>query len=165
VGWLAGSGLALNNGIVVDRFCRSPSDPHCYAVGDVANADNAIYGRPLRLETWRNAERQAAAVAGFISGSRSEPFAELPWMWSDQYDLNLQVVGFPGEAEEEIWRGSPQDREFCVLGLRAGAVVAGTLVNQGRNRRPIEAMVESAAVIERSALGDASIPLKQLVRS
>lgn len=96
--FLQQAGISCHNGVVVDSNCRSLDAPWCYAVGDVANCDNAFYGRSLRQETWRNAEKKLAlAVAQQIAGI-AQPYAEIPWMWTDQLGHNIQIVGLIEES-------------------------------------------------------------------
>src|SRR5690606_18481249 len=87
----AEAGLAIDNGIVVDAHGQT-SYPDIYAAGDVANQPNTILGRRIRLESWENAQNQAIAAAKSMLG-KGAPFAEIPWFWSDQFDLNIQLVG------------------------------------------------------------------------
>jgi len=84
----AASGLAVDDGVVVNQFGRT-SDEHIFAAGDVTKHFNPILGRAVRLEAWQNAQNQAIAVAKVIAGG-SDPFAEVPWLWTDQYDMNMR---------------------------------------------------------------------------
>ncbi|HEJ2439715.1 TPA: FAD-dependent oxidoreductase, partial [Burkholderia multivorans] len=85
------AGLAVDDGIVVDEF-GATSDPAIFACGDVANHHNGWLKRRVRLESWANAQNQAIAAAKAVLGVRA-PYAEIPWFWSDQYDVNLQILG------------------------------------------------------------------------
>ncbi|MFX1677579.1 FAD-dependent oxidoreductase [Paraburkholderia sp. A2WS-5] len=163
VGFLDGTGLASREGVSVDERCRSPLAPWCYAAGDVAQAWHALYGKPVRLETWRNAENQAAAVAGFIMG-RNEPYMEIPWMWTDQAGHNVQVVGLPSRDDEVCVRATRNGHPSTVLLLREGCVTGGVLIDNGRERRHLEALVARRAKPAPERLGDASIPLKELAQ-
>jgi 3-phenylpropionate/trans-cinnamate dioxygenase ferredoxin reductase component len=158
--WLSGSGLPLLDGIVVDAFCRSPADSDCYAVGDVANTWHSRYGRPVRQETWRNAENQAQAVARILCG-QIEPYVETPWMWSDQYDTNLQILGLPDVADAHIVRGDPLNGSFCWLGTRNGVLVSAALVNCGRERRALESMIDAGVSMDFTTLSDPHVALKR----
>lgn len=158
-GFLERAGITCRNGVVVDASCRSPDSPWCYAVGDVANCDNAFYGRSLRQETWRNAENQALAVARQIAGD-AQPYGEIPWMWTDQLGHNIQVVGLIEEADGHVWRGDlAQDKATLVL-LREGRVVAAVMVNQGKERKALEALIRERRVVDQTLLGDLSVSLK-----
>ena len=97
------AGLAVDNGIAVDEQGRT-SDPHVFAAGDVANTPLACLGRRVRLESWANAQNQAivAAKAALDADVR---YDELPWFWSDQHDVNLQMLGMPSRWSEPVARG------------------------------------------------------------
>lgn len=91
------AGLACEGGIRVDSFCRT-SHPHVFAAGDVAVAPNTLAGRPLRLESWQNAQEQGAVAARNMLG-KVESYDPLPWFWSDQFGHRLQVAGMPRQAD------------------------------------------------------------------
>ncbi|MGH7091503.1 MAG: NAD(P)/FAD-dependent oxidoreductase, partial [Stellaceae bacterium] len=109
------AGLAVEDGIKVDEFGRS-SDPQIFAAGDVTRHWNPLVGRAIRLEAWQNAQNQAIAVAKIMAGG-TEPFSEVPWFWTDQYDMNLQMAGAPAGWDELVWRGEPVERGFTVFHL------------------------------------------------
>ena len=162
VRFLEGSGIATNNGIAVDAFCRLAHDRNCYAVGDVANTFNPLYGRHVRLETWRNAENQGRAVAEFICG-RTEPFLEVPWMWTEQYARNVQVIGLWESTAEVVERGDFGEPGSACVWSRGGTVVGGVLIESGRDRRVIEKLVSERTQINPSKFLDLSQPLRKLV--
>ena len=112
------AGLACENGIVVDEFART-SDADVYAIGDCANHPNPLLGRRLRLESVQNAIDQAKAAALAITG-KPKPYAEVPWFWSDQYDLKLQIAGISAPGDTVILRGDPSLRKFAAFYLRDG---------------------------------------------
>jgi 3-phenylpropionate/trans-cinnamate dioxygenase ferredoxin reductase subunit len=92
------AGLAIADGIVVDHF-GATSDPRIFACGDVANHPSAWLKRRVRLESWANAQNQAISTAKALLGT-FEPYADIPWFWSDQYDVNLQILGdIPNDAQ------------------------------------------------------------------
>jgi NADPH-dependent 2,4-dienoyl-CoA reductase/sulfur reductase-like enzyme len=158
---LAGCGLDLSNGVLVDEWGRS-ADARIFAVGDVARTFHPRLGRHLRHESWRNAESQGHAVAAAIMG-HPLPEAPLPWMWTDQYDLNVQVAGVATAESDWVLRGSLADRKFTLIALQDGVVVAGCTVNQGRDMRFVQQLV--GRPVERSALADAAQPLQALARA
>ncbi|MFJ1258279.1 NAD(P)/FAD-dependent oxidoreductase [Cupriavidus sp. CuC1] len=161
VEFLDGSGIATAGGIPVGEDCRSPVAPWCLAAGDVSITYNSLYDTALRQETWRNAESQARAVAEFLMG-RTEPFLEIPWMWTDQFEHNIQVVGRPDGADEVITSHDKAGRIATILSLRGGRIVAGVLINNGRDRRYLEKLIRSGVTVERHRLADVSISLKEL---
>ncbi|NBA94843.1 NAD(P)/FAD-dependent oxidoreductase [Pseudomonas sp. R5(2019)] len=158
-GFLEQTGITCVNGVVVDAFCRSPDASWCYAVGDVANCDNAFYGRPLRQETWRNAENQALAVAQQIVGA-AQPYSEIPWMWTDQFGHNIQVVGLIDEADGHVWRGDLAQGKATMVLLKECRVVAAVMVNQGKERKALEALIRGRRQIDEALLSDVSVSLK-----
>lgn len=156
------AGIQCDNGIVVDEFCCSPSEPWCYAVGDVANTFSPFYGRHMRQETWRNAENQARAVALQIVG-QAAPYHEIPWMWSDQFGHNIQVVGTIEDFDQQILRGNPAEHQATWILLKEGRVVGGVMINQARDRKPLEALINARALIDNELLADGKVALKKLV--
>lgn len=127
------AGLEVQDGIIVDGFGRS-SDPDIYAIGDVARHFNPLLGRTIRVESWHNAQNQSAAVARVVAGAHS-PYAEVPWFWSDQYDMNLQTIGYSSDWDRVIVRGEPADGRFTVLYLQGNRLVAANMINNGRDLR------------------------------
>src|SRR5262249_6691256 len=100
-GLASAAGLAIDNGIAVDDHGRT-SDPAIYAAGDVTSHPNALLGRRVRLESWENAQNQAIHVGKAILGKAERPYAEIPWFWSDQYDLNIQLAGLPTRWDRAV---------------------------------------------------------------
>lgn len=122
VGLAASAGLDVGDGILVDELCRT-SAPGVHAAGDIANHPNPILGRRVRIEHWQNAQHQAQAAARTILGD-GVPFAEVPWVWSDQYGVNLQVAGLPQPTDEVVLRGEPESLCFTAFLLREGSLAA-----------------------------------------
>ncbi len=111
------AGLACDNGIVVDLAART-ADPAIFAIGDCARRPLPHYGRDWRLESVPNALEQAKQAAATICG-RAPPASEVPWFWSDQYDLRLQIAGMPFDATQVVLRGDPDGGSFAVFHLAA----------------------------------------------
>ncbi|RZO72683.1 MAG: ferredoxin reductase [OM182 bacterium] len=121
------AGLRCENGIVVDEHCRT-SDPHIFAAGDCSNHPNPLLGRRLRLESVPNAMEQArVSVANMLGDPKT--YAAVPWFWSDQYELKLQMVGFSADGDSEVLRGDMASNQFAIFYLKAGTVVAADAVN------------------------------------
>jgi len=151
------AGLEVENGVIVDAFGRT-SDPAIFAAGDVTNHPNALFGRRLRLESVHNAIEQAKAVARAIAG-QPHPYADVPWFWSDQFDLKLQIAGV-GDPEDELeLRGDPSSRAFSCLHLRDGRLVATDCVNRGGDFLAAKRLIGAGAVLERSRIADPDVPL------
>jgi 3-phenylpropionate/trans-cinnamate dioxygenase ferredoxin reductase component len=151
------AGLVVDNGIVVDEFGRT-SDPAIFAAGDVTNHPNALFARRLRLESVHNAMAQAKAVAQAIAG-QPVPYAEVPWFWSDQYDLKLQIAGVGDPDDELILRGDPGLRAFSCLHLRGGRLVAIDCVNRGGDFLAAKKLIGERRPIERARAADPTVPL------
>jgi NADPH-dependent 2,4-dienoyl-CoA reductase/sulfur reductase-like enzyme len=125
-GWLDGSGLEIDNGVVCDSRCRAADG--VYAVGDVARWHHEGLGRLVRLENRTNATEQAVAVAGAILGD-DRPYAPVPYFWTDQFDVKVQVHGLVpagDDVEVDIVDGDVPGRRF-VARYRSGGVVTGVL--------------------------------------
>lgn len=134
VGWLAGSGLTLDDGVLCDATLHAA--PDVFAVGDVARWPHPLAGRPVRIEHWTNAVEQAAHVARQVAqaGAGTAPFAAVPYFWSDQYDGRLQAHGFPGAGDEiEVVDGDLGSERFVVHYRRAGRMTA--VVGRARPRQ------------------------------
>jgi 3-phenylpropionate/trans-cinnamate dioxygenase ferredoxin reductase subunit len=150
-------------GIIVDEFCET-SVPGVYAAGDVANHPSAILGERVRLEHWRNAQNQAVAAAGSMVGER-KPFDEVPWFWSDQYDLALQVAGHPCSTDDVVRRGQPGSGPFTLFYLRDGVVRCVLGVNRPRDVRVGMDLIAARARIDPAALADPGTDLRALARA
>ena len=133
------AGLRCGNGIYVDDYCLT-SDPDIYAAGDCTNHPNPLMGCRLRLESVHNAIEQGKTAAAHIAG-REMPYAQIPWFWSDQYDLKLQTVGVWSEADETILRGNPATRSFSVFYLKEGKLVCIDAIND-----PVSFMMGKKAI-------------------
>jgi 3-phenylpropionate/trans-cinnamate dioxygenase ferredoxin reductase subunit len=121
------AGLACDNGIVVDETCRT-SDPDIYAAGDCTQHPSVRYGRRVRLESVDNAIEQARIAAASMCGIEAR-HEQIPWFWSDQYDLKLLIAGLSDGFEEAIVRGEPSGGRFSVWYLRSGELLAVDAIN------------------------------------
>jgi 3-phenylpropionate/trans-cinnamate dioxygenase ferredoxin reductase subunit len=150
------------NGVDVDALCRT-SLPDVYAIGDCAAHDNLYAGGiRLRLESVQNAHDMAATAARAIVG-QPEPYAALPWFWSNQYDLKLQTVGLSVGHDSTVVRGDPASRSFSVLYLLAGRVIALDCVNATRDYVQGRKLILERTVAAPERLADVSVPLKELL--
>ena len=128
----ASAGLEVDNGIVIDDRART-SDRNIVAAGDCTSRDMALYGRRVRLECVPSAGEQAKVAAATISG-KSKEIAALPWFWSDQYDVKLQIAGLNTGFDEVVLSGDPRlDRDFTCFYLRQGELIAADCVNRPRD--------------------------------
>lgn len=140
------SGLIVENGIIVDEFCRT-SDESIFAVGDVACQYNEFARRLLRLESWENAQLQAMKVAKTIVGA-AQTAASIPWFWSDQYDLRIQMLGLPGEFDSTVMRGSIQASEFSQIYLKDGKIIYACSVNHPKELATMKKLMMKGITIE-----------------
>lgn len=157
------AGLVCNDGIMVDEYCRT-SDPDVLAVGDCTNHPNPLLGRRLRLESVHNAQEQAKTAATTILGGL-EPYAQVPWFWSDQYDLKLQIVGMSSRAEQAVIRGEPDSRSFAVFFLDDGRLTATYAINSPREFMLSKKLVAIGARPDPARLSDPSVPFKEIAEA
>ncbi len=152
--------LKVLNGIVVDAFTRT-EDPKIFAIGDCCNHENVFMQRRLRLESVPNATEQARVCAASICGNPT-PYAAVPWFWSDQYDLKLQMVGLSEGYDELVIRGDMAKESFCALYLRNGILISADAVNRPNEFMPAKRMVAQRASVAAAQLRDENITLKSL---
>jgi 3-phenylpropionate/trans-cinnamate dioxygenase ferredoxin reductase component len=161
----AHAGLRIDNGIRVDAELRT-SDPHIFAAGDCCSFPHRLFGgRRMRLETWRNAYDQAKVAAQTVLG-RPAVYDAVPWFWSDQYDLGLQVAGMPDEADRSIVR-TRRDGGVVEFGLAAdGRIVSAAGLGPGtsvaRDVRGAELLIANEIEPDPIALADPDVTLKSL---
>jgi len=156
----ATAGLPCDNGIVVDEFCRTV-DPHILAIGDCTSHPNPLLHRRLRLESVHNAQEQAKTAAAAIIGT-AQPYAQIPWFWSDQYDLKLQIVGFSARHEQAVVRGDPAARSFAVFFLDEGRLTSCYAINSPREFMLSKKLVAAGARPDPAALADKDRPFKEI---
>jgi NADPH-dependent 2,4-dienoyl-CoA reductase/sulfur reductase-like enzyme len=133
-GWLEGSGLTIDNGIVCDA--TSLAAPGVTAAGDVARWESPRYGRLLRVEHWEHAIQhgEAAARRLLVADADAVPFDPVPWFWSDQYDRKIQLAGVSAPHDEvEVVIGSTDERRFVALYGHEGRVTAVLGMNRPRH--------------------------------
>jgi len=156
------AGLATDNGIVVDRNLRTSVDD-VFAAGDVANAYNPFYGGRIRVEHWANAAEQGRLAAGSMLGKRAGA-GEIPYFFSDQYDVGIEYSGYATEWDEVVFRGDRAGREFLAFWLRDGRVVAGLNMNVWDLHDEIRDLIRSRRRVSRVDLADPDIPLSIIGR-
>jgi 3-phenylpropionate/trans-cinnamate dioxygenase ferredoxin reductase component len=160
-------GLKVENGIVTDAYCQT-SEAGIYAAGDAACFFHPLFGRMLRLEAWRHAERQGKVVALNLLG-RAVEYRDAPWMWSDQYDLHLQVTGLLDDADAFVSRGAWKEGAELIFALKGdrlrGAAGLGRTDAIGRDIRLAQLLIEAEVPIDAARLGDAGVKLKSLLKA
>jgi 3-phenylpropionate/trans-cinnamate dioxygenase ferredoxin reductase component len=153
------SGIAVDNGVLVDAYCRT-SIPNVYAAGDVANHDHPLFGR-IRVEHFDNASRQAAAAATTIAGHPTV-FGDPHWFWSDQYEANLQYAGHATDWDDIIVRGALDDLDFCAFYLRAGVVRAAFGIDRGAEVLAAKELIANRVRVPADVLTNEEIDLTEL---
>ena len=153
------AGIICDNGIVVDDHCQT-SNPDIYAAGDCTNHPNALLDRRLRLESVPNAMDQArTSASNMLGGDKS--YAAIPWFWSDQYELKLQMVGFSADGNREVMRGDIATNQFAVFYLKDNTVVAADTVNSPKEFMLCKQLVGKEA--DSAVLADSTSDLKSLL--
>jgi 3-phenylpropionate/trans-cinnamate dioxygenase ferredoxin reductase subunit len=181
VDWLAGSGVALENGVAVDAQLRA-SLPGVYAAGDCAAFVSRRYGRRLRVEHWDSALHAPEVVAANILGETRE-YDPVPYFWSEQFGRMVQYAGHHSESDRLVWRGDPQAREWSACWLAsqwsgqagAGAGQAGlgaaraerlvAVLTVGRPRDLLQGrrVIASADPVDPVRLGDPAVPVREAI--
>ncbi len=157
---LAGTGVEIDNGVVVDEYLRTGVEG-IYAAGDAANHYHPVFKRHIRVEHWQNALMQGPAAARNMLGE-NEPFGEIPWFWSDQYEHNLQYAGFHTEWDELVVRGNMEERNFVAFYRKDGRVLATVAINQGRDLRRSIPLIKAQVKIAATTLCDPDVDLRTL---
>jgi 3-phenylpropionate/trans-cinnamate dioxygenase ferredoxin reductase subunit len=154
------AGLECADGIVVDEHART-ADENVVAAGDCTNHPLALFGRRVRLESVPNAIHQAKIAAQTLLGARTA-YSEVPWFWSDQYDLKLQIAGLAAGHDEVVLRGDPATRSFAAFYLRAGELVAVEAVNSPKEFMAGKKLVAGRARVAPGELRDPAVELASL---
>jgi 3-phenylpropionate/trans-cinnamate dioxygenase ferredoxin reductase subunit len=151
------AGLAVDNGIVVDEYACT-EDPAILAIGDCANQPSAYTGGRIRLESVPNAIGHARVAAATLMGKR-EPSAAIPWFWSDQYGLKLQMVGLSTGYDQCVTRGAVEGKELSAFYLKDRRVIAADVIGRPAEFMAAKRLVSSRAEVDVTRLGDVAIPL------
>jgi 3-phenylpropionate/trans-cinnamate dioxygenase ferredoxin reductase subunit len=155
------AGIACQDGILVDAHARA-DDPRIYAIGDVARFDLPRYGRSVRLESVQNAIEQGKAAAASICG---EPFDydPVPWFWSDQYELKLQIAGLIEGADQMVRRGDPEEGKFALFHLKDGRLIACEAVNSAPEYMGSQRLIAMGASPDPERLRDSSVAMRDFL--
>jgi len=156
------AGLEVANGIVVDRFAVT-SDPDIVAAGDCTFHENTFLQRRVRLESVANAVEQSRIAAASILGQR-RAYSAVPWFWSDQYDLKLQMVGLSEGYDHLVIRGDLTTNSFSGFYLKAGILICVDCINRPQDFMVAKKLVGEQVLADPGALQDPAVPLKSLLR-
>jgi 3-phenylpropionate/trans-cinnamate dioxygenase ferredoxin reductase component len=154
------AGLGCDDGIVVNAKSEVTGDPAIFAAGDCTRHIGRE-GTALRLECVQNAIDQAKHAAHGMLGKPSN-YREVPWFWSDQYDLKLQIAGLARPSDQLVIRGNPDSRKFAVFHLRDGAIAAVEAVNAAPEYLVGKKLIADGTKIAPERLADTSIPMKTI---
>ena len=155
------AGLACDNGIVVDEYCRT-SDAAIYAAGDCTNHPSLRFGRRVRLESVDNAFEQAKTAALNLL---DKPVAHdrVPWFWSDQFDSKLLIVGLSQDHDRQVLRGDPASRSFSVCYLKGRELLAVEAVNHSKDYMAARKLIAERALMQPDKLADSELALKEAI--
>lgn len=154
------AGLETQGGVLVDLEART-SDPAIFAIGDVTRRPMPIYDRLFRMESVPNALEQAKQAAAAITG-RPAPAGETPWQWSDQYDLKLQIAGYPFDADRIVVRGDPADASFAVFHLSGDTVQAVEAINAPPEFMMGKKLIGERRAVDAAKLADKAVSMKEV---
>lgn len=155
------AGLDVDNGIVVDEFC-STSDKNIFSAGDCTFHPNAFYQKNIRLESVHNAIEQGKTVASSILGQK-KAYDQIPWFWSDQYDLKLQIAGLFGDYNDLIVRGDINKRSFAIFYMNNENMIASDCINRPAEHMMSRKIISERIIIDKLKLEDDSIPIKEII--
>lgn len=156
----AAAGLRCENGVWVDEQCRT-SDPNVYAAGDCTNHPSVRYGRRVRLESVDNAVEQAKTAAANICGKPAR-HEHVPWFWSDQYDVKLQIAGLSDGYEQTVVRGDPDSGSFALYYFAGGELLAVDAINSMRDFMTGKKWLAERKRPDPALVGDATVDLKSI---
>lgn len=157
------AGLSIGNGIEVNEFCQT-SDPDIYAAGDVTWHYNPIYERHVRLESVPNATEQGKVIAAHITGT-PKPYNSLPWFWSDQFDLKLQIAGLSTDYDDVVIRGDIETgRTYAAYYFKGDKFIAVDAVNAPRDFMFGKMSLTKDQNLDKTLISDTYISLKECIR-
>ena len=154
------AGLEVNDGIMVDEFMRT-TDPAIFAIGDCADHPNVFAGGRARLESVQNAVDQARCVARVIMG-QPEPYRDVPWFWTDQFEVRFQMAGLSGSHDQSVMRGCIETRKFSVFYFKQGHLLAVDSVNRPGDHVTARKMLAAATPLTPEQAADETLDLKRL---
>lgn len=163
VGWLEGSGVAIERGVLVDDHART-NVPDVYAAGDVAHFHHPRLGRRVSVESVENAQTQSGTAVANMLG-RDEVHGPVGWFWSDQYELKLQSVGASNDYDRVVYRGSLEKPAFAAFLLRGDVVTGVVGVNRMKEIAAAKKLVSAAIPVVDEELRDEAVPMSKILNA
>jgi 3-phenylpropionate/trans-cinnamate dioxygenase ferredoxin reductase component len=154
------AGIAVDDGILVDEHLQT-SAPGVFAAGDAASAFHPFYGERIRVEHWANALNQGPVAARAMLG-HDDAYEDLPYFFSDQYDVGMEYSGFARAWDRVVFRGDPASGEFVAFWLLDDRVLAGMNVNVWDVAEPIQRLIRERVAVDARRLGDPDVPLAEV---
>lgn len=155
------AGISCEDGILTDTSTRT-SDPSILAAGDVARFHSGLYGRSIRLESVQNAIEQGKAAAATICGDTVH-YDPVPWFWSDQFEIKLQIAGLIEGADEIVRRGDPEMGRFAVFHLKEGRIIACEAVNAAPEYMAAQKLIAARRQVDAQALRNLDVAMRDLL--
>ena len=155
------SGLKVQNGILVNEFCET-SVKDIYSAGDCTVHPNSYYNKDIRLESVHNAIEQGKTVASSIMNKKT-PYNQIPWFWSDQYDLKLQIAGLCIDYDDIIVRGNSDNRSFAVFYMKDNYMIASDCINCPGEHMMSRRIISDKIIVDKDRLSDVLIPIKEVI--
>jgi 3-phenylpropionate/trans-cinnamate dioxygenase ferredoxin reductase component len=155
------AGLACDNGIIVDEYCRT-SDAAIFAAGDCTNHPSLRFGRRVRVESVDNAFEQAKTAALNLL-DRKVPHDRVPWFWSDQFDNKLLIAGISQDYDQQVLRGDPGSRSFSVCYLKGRELIALEAINHSKDYMAARKLIAERALLSAAKLANPDLGLKEAV--
>jgi 3-phenylpropionate/trans-cinnamate dioxygenase ferredoxin reductase subunit len=162
VDWLAGSGIALDNGVVVNEYTET-SLPRVYAAGDVAHWWHPLLGERLRVEHFDHARNHGLAAGKVMAGQR-EPYIQVPYFWSEQYEFTLQYVGHAGGDTPVVIRGDVAARSFTAFYVAEGRIRAALTIGRPGEVMAARRLIAANQAVAPEVLMDEQADLRALVQ-
>jgi 3-phenylpropionate/trans-cinnamate dioxygenase ferredoxin reductase subunit len=161
---LAGqAGISIDDGIIVDRRCQTTVSG-IFSAGDCASHFSDFLGKRVRLESWQNAQEQAIVAAKSMLGLPAD-YNIVPWFWSDQLSLNIQMLGMPAAGHQYFIRGDMSSAKFSIFGFEEEKLRYAVVVNNSADIRPLRTLLEAGIKVDRASLLDATRPLRETVKT
>jgi 3-phenylpropionate/trans-cinnamate dioxygenase ferredoxin reductase subunit len=162
VDWLAGSGIAIGNGVVVNEFAET-SLPNVYATGDVAQWWHPVLGERLRVEHFDHARNHGLAAGKVMAGQRA-PYTQIPYFWSDQYEFKLEYVGHASGDTPIVIRGNVAARSFTAFYVDGGRIRAALTIGRPREVMAARRLIAARLAVAPEVLMDEQADLRALVQ-